>query len=123
MTEEKKLAIAMWRHIKSEIRKDPSIGHSDISEMKRQFCREHELEWTENCFLCTHYTWCRTCPLLKSTFGYFKNGHVTVCLDYCLATNQGGAEPEILDKHGNIKLKLRIKACDNIIQAIREVKE
>jgi hypothetical protein len=124
MTEEKKLAITMWRHIKSEIRKKPSIGLSDISEMKRQFCREHELKWIQNCFLCTHQACCSECPLLKLSCRYYKGSADSLCLDYCLATNQRiTARPEILDRHGNIKLKLRIKACDNIIQAIREVKE
>lgn len=76
MTKERKLAIQMWEEIAQQ--------HPDsVYEYKDSFCKEHDLDWQNDCWLCqyvrqdyradlpsregflTGYNRCQKCPIYK----------------------------------------------------------
>lgn len=96
MTKERRLAIEMWKDIRSRIiMLGQRMRGGDIVEYKFMFCRKHDLKWSGDCWFCHYIHNCVKCPLGGcSSDGYY--GHVS---DYW-------------DKD------VRVEACNNIIKAL-----
>lgn len=60
MTRERKLAVQMWQEIGDRLKYDRSTL---VKEVKKSFCREHNLNWKQNCYFCQYTPDCHKCPL------------------------------------------------------------
>lgn len=97
MTKERKLAIEMWRGIRDMLSAFDSFTGLSIQEYKREFCREHGLEWEYNCWFCEYmHDDCIGCPL----------GNCRAHSDY----------DNVVDDR--VKKDVRVEACNNIIKAL-----
>ena len=59
MTRERKLAIQMWQEIVEKC-KVSADGDFNLVEFKKDFCKERNLHWINNCYFCQY---CRPCSL------------------------------------------------------------
>ena len=129
-TNDKNLAVQMWEIIKEKIKVDPSV---DVEDLKEEFCVEHKLSWHCNCILCNEYMHrdhrgcSHDCPLMQRAM---SNGVCNDCgctdtyeTDYAIASNEdNGYCVKTNGGWRSYSLEERLKAIDNIINAIREVK-
>ena len=124
-TKHKELAIEMWYEIRDNVDCERYYGKRydavDIEVFKSHFCREHNISWLCNCILCEEYrknncTPCSPdCPLMNRALA---KGFTTTCgcsdrieTDFKVA----------MDEDCEYTLEERLKAIDNIINAIKEV--
>ncbi len=63
MTKERRLAIEMWKVIRDVLTSPHNITGKTIVEYKFKFCKQHELNWTNNCWFCKYIPHCDKCPL------------------------------------------------------------
>ena len=92
MTKERKLAIQMWQEI---VNKCKARDDFNLVEFKKEFCKEHNLHWINNCYFCQY---CRPCSL-KCPLVDCKSIYVEV-LDKNDATS---AEIILNALHGGVK--------------------
>ena len=57
MTRERKFAIQMWQEI---VDKCKASNDFNVVKFKKEFCKEHNLHWINNCYFCQY---CRPCSL------------------------------------------------------------
>lgn len=108
MTKERKLAIEMWESVKAYIIDADKKGelydveiHDAVVMIKGDFCEKHGLQWAADCWFCQYISDCEQCPLGMC-------GHATEdCEDYYI----------VIDDFTTTEQK--IKACDNIINALK----
>lgn len=129
-TNDKTLAVQMWEWIKDELKKD---FYADVEDLKEEFCKKHELNWHCCCILCNEYMYrdyrgcSHDCPLMQKAL---NDGIHNDCgctdtyeTDYAIASNQDNGYCEKTNGGWHeYTLEERLKAIDNIINAIREVK-
>ena len=96
MTQQKQ-ALLMWRLIANNIKHNRM--NVLIEDFKRQFCRQRNIKWRCNCFICEH-TDCAHCRL--HTCG-------TVDSAYKIASSDSRT------------IEQRLRACFSIIEAIRRI--
>lgn len=125
-TNDKALAVKMWEEIKVAIQEDETV---DVEDLKEEFCTQHHLSWKCNCILCEEYNdkgrCLMQCPLKKKATEIGVPLETCGCTehydtDYAVASNEDngyGAE----DWH-EYSLAERLKAVDNIIEAIQGVR-
>lgn len=137
MTRERKLAIQMWKEIRSILKNKPEELNTPYAliKYKEEFCAKHNLYWFSSCWFC-HYIvaadkesslfFCSTkhgtCPLYKPLHEYYpmKSPERKGCLDYFIVSNQcGEASSKYLADNGfQFKIEERIAACDRIIKTL-----
>ena len=66
MTKQRRLAIQMWQEIVDKCRARDDFN---LVEFKKEFCKEHNLHWINNCYFCQYFL-CSECPLDKNCFLY-----------------------------------------------------
>ena len=124
-TKQKELAVQMWEEVKDRIEEEPD---REIEFFKLRFCKEHGVKWKCNCILCEEYhdNPCSSeCPLMRKAMDKYgdemKERGINcgcsnrIASDYAIALN--------IDQHfnkGRFPLEQRLKAIDNIIEAIKE---
>ena len=118
MTKERKLAVEMWKIIRHSIENDNRLILSDIAEIKKEFCKKHNLKWSSQCWFCTYVQkpivsegrrkGCSACPI-----GNFDNplGSVFGC-------NEGSLYAIVLNHINDYSTEERLEACDKIIKAL-----
>lgn len=95
--DQRKQAILMWRLIKNRIKNN--LMYTCVEQFKRQFCRQRNIKWRCNCFLCEH-TDCDHCKL-----------HTCSSNDSAYQTASSFSRT----------VAQRLRACDSIIEAIRTI--
>ena len=69
MTKERRLAIQMWQEIVNKCKAGEDFN---VAQFKDDFCKEHHLNWTSNCYFCQYCRSCSECPLDKNCFLYYE---------------------------------------------------
>ena len=95
MTKERRLAIEMWTGIRDMLTSYDTVPRSDILLYKYNFCKQHSLNWSNNCWFCKYIPRCNKCPLKRCSDGLYE----TALADY--------KEKDV-----------RIDACTNIVKAL-----
>lgn len=124
-TYEKELAIEMWTEIRENLEfQGNEVDCATLEQWKEQFCTEHNLRWQSDCVLCEEFrqsnlaTCSADCPLMKRTLEKVSSINCgcssRISTDYSIAMNDCYTQ--------EFTLAQRLKAIDNIINAIREVK-
>lgn len=98
---QRKQAILMWRMIANNIKFRRPQSFVSISDFKKQFCRQRNLHWRHDCYICQH-TRCMYCRLLSC--------------------NDSGSAYQIACRTSK-PVEQRLRACFDIIEAIRRVDE
>lgn len=118
MTKERKLAVEMWEIIRQAIENNKHLIHSDISEIKKKFCKEHHLEWVSGCWFCTYVRksvlsrgrrkGCNACPIARfdDPLGIF------------FGCDKDSLYAIVLNHRNNFSIEERLEACDKIIKAL-----
>ncbi len=130
MTKERKLAIQMWEKIREGVEKDSwEVNHLyALACFKSEFLAKHRLSWINHCWFC-HYLRadCKKCPLRKKRSEIFHDSSASyyVCLDFIIVSNQvmNSKFKFLDDKATSFKKDVRIKACNNIIHALKGEKQ
>lgn len=117
MTKERKLAIQMWRMIREIVRrrKNP-LGIVELYEIKRDFCKKHDIKWWHHCWFCQYVRHndpegdegCQHCPIADKTDEEVMAGRETGCCH--------GIYRDVI--YGET-VALRVLACNKIIQALQ----
>lgn len=117
--QQKELAVQMWEEIKDALIENEE---TDIETLKKEFCKKHKLNWICYCVLCAFFKKSGSpcslkCPLMAKAREVAPNILIgcsgNIASDYAIATNDCFGMPLYT-------LDMRLKAIDNIIQAIRE---
>ena len=77
MTKEIRLAIQMWEEIVDKCKAGEDFN---VAQFKEDFCKEHNINWTSNCYFC-QYLLCFECPLDKNCHLYLR-----VCSEHDLTS-------------------------------------
>ena len=97
MTKERRLAIEMWKGIRNILSACECFAGFSVQEYKREFCKEHGLEWKYNCWFCKYmHDDCIGCRL----------GNCNSHSDYDNVVND------------RLNKDVRVAACNNIIKAL-----
>lgn len=71
MTRERRLAVQMWREIAEKIK---NSGRAfDVTQFKFEFCKNHNLNWLNHCYLCQY----------ASKFCYGENEEIILNCNRC----------------------------------------
>ena len=73
MTKERKLAIKMWEEIVEELKKGDKSFNLVIFKML--FCKNHNLDWENDCYFCQYCRPCTRCPISDCMSLYTKASH------------------------------------------------
>ena len=120
MTKERKIAIQMWEHIRDEIKKENPSVQLDLSFAKREFLSKYNVGWKFDCWFCQYIKECIECPLKNNANKYYAYRYGIACVDYWLANNDtADLRKEFRDSDGNVKKSERIKACNRIIETLK----
>lgn len=114
---QKELAIKMWTGIKNEISKHgKDFDWKCLEDYKQDFCDNEKLVWKYNCFLCNFFLVKDVGLRCSSKCGlmYYYNG-VTSLGCSCITA------PYIHVSDNRLSTESRLAACDNIIEAIKEL--
>lgn len=124
-TNDKNLAIQMWQEVRDKVEEEERAGKAfygiDIDNLKMSFCLEHKIHWLCNCILCeeyrrNNYTPCsHDCPLMNRVLA--KGFEISCGCSDKYETDFAVA----MDENREYSLEERLKAIDNIINAIQEV--
>ena len=124
-TKQKDLAVQMWEEVKDRIEENPDI---EIDFLKLRFCKAHDIKWKCNCLLCEEYfgySCSSECPLMRKAMDKYGDEMEEKGIN-CGCSNKIASDYAIaldIDQHfnkGRFPLEQRLKAIDNIIEAIKE---
>ena len=101
MTRERKFAIQMWQGIKHAL--ETKSGSSfDVTEFKKAFLKDNNLNWKHNCWFCQYIPTCSQCPLQRCT---------TLLLDRSSIYGQVVAN--------SLPTEKRVEACNRIVSILK----
>ena len=107
MLKEQKLALKMWKKVKSMVKHRKKAV--DLNAWKIDFCERHGVEWMLTCWLCQVYLGeCYKCKLYCMTAG---DAPFLTVDDFLMHGR----------KHGYHK-KDAVRACNKVLAKIRSVK-